>query len=556
MKNNIANSANNIVCWLIFVAITICFWKVSSSVPMIMDDPEYAYMVASPKTDSPHGVDINTPIHNIGDAIISQYHHYFSDNGRAVIHAIVQCFCGFIGKPLFDIVSTILFVVLLISAFLLCSGNCHHNFCSVVFLCLLLLGTFVTEPVCLYRGISHTTNYLWWASLCLTFLYLFTFVGNHNVKCIIYSTVIYIYTFITGWGHESYSIAIGGGLFVYLLLNRKEITKQQFGMFLSFAIGSAFCVFSPANFHRSESQSISSFNDTLVSFLQKEPCLLVLLLGIIIWQIVIHSQNRTLQKWIEEESFWIGSIIFSVAFIFVCRIIKGRTLFVFELFSVLFIVRSILQLFNEKVITYLGRISAIIVLVFMMIIVHFQALAGAQYYEINRTIDNLSDEDFIVSVPRADHPDYLSKFVSPFIYIDFMTDDWVKDDYEYKMYSWKSRRKSLLFIDKDFNRFLRARFANPDMVSADGTLFRYGKWMISSKKAEQVTLSLKLGDIHPKTLLGCVKWSINKMHLRRLSDQMEYVQPMKCLSVGNDSIYYFDWNNNPEREVLSINVIQ
>ena len=94
------------------VFVGILFWTMSSSLPMIMDDneennEENLNEILKSGNRATLNVDRNNPINSLYEAVVSQYNHYFLINGRAIIHTIVQCFSGFIGKSLFDIISAV-----------------------------------------------------------------------------------------------------------------------------------------------------------------------------------------------------------------------------------------------------------------------------------------------------------------------------------------------------------------------------------------------------------------------------------------------------------------
>ena len=71
------------------------------------DDFSFAYVYDR------NGANILSPIMNLSDIIISQYNHYFVSNGRTPVQFIEQLFAGLLGRGLFNLFNTLIFLLFL-----------------------------------------------------------------------------------------------------------------------------------------------------------------------------------------------------------------------------------------------------------------------------------------------------------------------------------------------------------------------------------------------------------------------------------------------------------
>lgn len=91
-------SDEKVMLCIVYVAIAAFVYAMNSFMPYYDDDIWYSYRYVA-------GEELS-PLRHIGDVFESQYWHYINENGRAVVHVILQTLLGFLPECLFDILNT------------------------------------------------------------------------------------------------------------------------------------------------------------------------------------------------------------------------------------------------------------------------------------------------------------------------------------------------------------------------------------------------------------------------------------------------------------------
>lgn len=232
------------------VVCCIMFYLLNRLILMRSDDLLYGFMFTQEHVNAPLSVLKDHPIQTVADIVRSQYNHYFVINGRIPVHAIVQLFCGILGKKVYDICAFIVF-----GLFILSLGKCvfpqlKGNQRFAYFIPFLVLFLFIKEPSCFYKVVACGVNYLWASVVCLYFWYLFSIkkeLGKVE-KCL-----LPVVAFFTGWSMEAIVIPMSIAVGVVWLLRVKEMHWAKHLSFYLFVIGTALLVFAPGNFVRAQS---------------------------------------------------------------------------------------------------------------------------------------------------------------------------------------------------------------------------------------------------------------------------------------------------------------
>ena len=152
------NTRNKLLIAITLLIIGIAFWVLNCLTPEYNDDYSYKFI-----WDNERG----KTIESIGDIFISQYHHYFSMNGRSIVHFIVQLFTGIWGKGIFNIINTLVFLcfVCIITRLYtnIIPSNLLFGFCTIF-----LLYPIFSETVLWMTG---SINYMWTSTVICLFLY-------------------------------------------------------------------------------------------------------------------------------------------------------------------------------------------------------------------------------------------------------------------------------------------------------------------------------------------------------------------------------------------------
>ena len=89
--------------YYIYLLIVACiFYAMNCYTPLYSDDWHYNFIYGT-----------NKDINSFYDILYSQYIHYFQVNGRFIPHVFVQLFDGILGKQMFNVINTFVFVAYL-----------------------------------------------------------------------------------------------------------------------------------------------------------------------------------------------------------------------------------------------------------------------------------------------------------------------------------------------------------------------------------------------------------------------------------------------------------
>ena len=107
MRNNQTSAMKNkILIITTLLLIGIAFWVLNFLTPEYNDDYFYKFIFDGDNAN------VNMPITSLEDVMFSQYNHYFNMNGRAIVHVVVQLFSGMWGKPIFNVINSLVFYFL------------------------------------------------------------------------------------------------------------------------------------------------------------------------------------------------------------------------------------------------------------------------------------------------------------------------------------------------------------------------------------------------------------------------------------------------------------
>lgn len=211
--------------------IGLAFYAMMVFTPLFSDDWNYHLIFGTEQR-----------ITSLRDIFVSQYHHYFLNNGRFVPHFFVQLFDGLLGKSLFNIVNTGIFLVFLILLLRIQEKTEWRLFPVALALLLLLMPGFNNA----FLWLSGACNYLWSAVLLLAFYRLVTrdSVSSH------YYPLLFLFGIVCGWTNEALIVGFVAGCLCYYARHRKELTGHRKMLLGGLIVGALFVSFSPGSIHR------------------------------------------------------------------------------------------------------------------------------------------------------------------------------------------------------------------------------------------------------------------------------------------------------------------
>lgn len=338
----------------------ILFFILNYYTPFQHDDYAYAFNYdANSAIERP----TNIPISDLSDILTSQYWHYLCVNGRFFTHIIVQLFCGLLGKGIFNIISSIIFIcgINLIVKYINCNYINKSILAVLFFTCLLI---FIPDFGLTFLWISGAINYMW-ASFATLFLILILNKAISNKKIQYFPYLIFLLSLFFSWMQESVSVGLGCVSFIYLIKYRHDLTKTSIYLISGIIIGSALLIFSPANFIRISSEGITTTaeNSTIIQlifsrihlfiiFILNQHAVLLFIISIIVLRILKRKLYTT---FINENRTLILIIIFNSLFIFALGKPDARIGTGITLFSIILLLKLILyfSIYLNKYLRYL-----------------------------------------------------------------------------------------------------------------------------------------------------------------------------------------------------------
>lgn len=226
---------------IVLSAIALTLFMLNLHTPLMMDDYDYSISWATGK-----------PLTGLGDIIRSQAIHYKLWGGRALLHAIAQCFL-YVGKPLFNAANTVMYLLLVIEISALAVGV-RKALCWQRLLFIHLTLFFVPFFGTVFLWLDGACNYLWGTVLALLPLlgekerlyqtpHGFIFCVFWNVACL-----------AAGWTNENTALGVLAVRGLWILYKRRTAEAIPLWWVLSLVMetaGVVLLLFAPGNYARS-----------------------------------------------------------------------------------------------------------------------------------------------------------------------------------------------------------------------------------------------------------------------------------------------------------------
>jgi hypothetical protein len=239
----------------LLLAIALFMYGLNNLTPLYSDDYAYCFFFKEIK-----GFDVFHLVTNISDIFHSQYNHYFTMNGRSIVHSIVQLFLGLLGKDVFNIINSLVFICLIYLIYKLAVTEKEKTPQSIILLLLFFSLFFLTNAFGeTFLWLTGSVNYLWSATLMLVILLIHSYLVKNQLRTISLP-FLFIIGIIGGWSNESFSIGLSGGFFIFYLLNIKLLRFNNAILILGFFIGTLLILFSPGTLARANESGVLGGN--------------------------------------------------------------------------------------------------------------------------------------------------------------------------------------------------------------------------------------------------------------------------------------------------------
>ena len=304
------------------VCLAFCWLMVFT--PLFSDDWNY-YLIFG--TDQ--------PISSLHDIFISQYSHYFLNNGRFIPHFFVQLFDGVLGKPLFNFANTAVFLVFIL-LLIRKQNKTEWTLFPIAFVLLLLLMPGFNNA---FLWLSGACNYLWTATLLLTFDWLM----NKSAIKAPYYPLLFLFGVACGWTNEALIIGFVTGCLCFYTFHRKELKPHRTVLLAGLVIGALFLTLAPGSIHRFMKGKDGAFSmigfahqffSSLLAMdnLRLFPLLLLILLPLSVFK-------KLPKGFFSENLLWFVAVITSFVFILFTGHQADHSRFGIELYSLILILQ-------------------------------------------------------------------------------------------------------------------------------------------------------------------------------------------------------------------------
>lgn len=308
--------------------------------PLRFDDLIYQYFCRDINgvMDASELYDTNNRIDSLAEVFQSQYNHYMHHNGRFLLHILVQSFCGFLGKPLFNVCNALVYVLFLYGCLRLTRVK---DLTGAV----LVVGAlwFLLPVQCIFTmSVAHAVNYLWVSTLVVYFLQLLRWVIDRQEKMSVgVGVLLFLAGLVTGATHEGFTMPLSVGLFAWLLVNfnvKWPVWLLAAGLWL----GTASVVLAPSTLNRAMSvmPAVEGVGDNgldlklQVLFYSKRLMLLLVVIGVGLWFI----GKKRVAAFLKEYVVWLIAIVMNLLLVLSLAQFSQRMVFPLELLSVLLII--------------------------------------------------------------------------------------------------------------------------------------------------------------------------------------------------------------------------
>mgnify|MGYP001816399407 CR=1 FL=1 len=365
----IRNSNVNLKIIILFSISLLGFYFLNLYTNIALDDFLYKYIF---NINPDLGIKA-TRVESISDLIISQYNHYFVQNGRILLSGLAQLFLKSENKLWFNIVNTLLFG--LFQFLLLKRSTALNNRSEYQYvLSILLLWFLVPSPSQTFLWLTGTINYMWGMIIVILFLDFFDRINlkNHHVKTK-YLLLILIFGFLAGFTNEGITVGVSGALCIAVAKKFKQYKISSLILIFGFLLGTFVMIVAPGNMIRFNGSGVE--NSTIASmifdrsygFIVHFKYYSAFWLMILLFLVLYFKDRSGLKKIYREHELLIHSIFISLGFLFFVDAFSfARASFGISVFSII-IILSISRKYYQTFFTNKSRIIYVILVVFIIV---------------------------------------------------------------------------------------------------------------------------------------------------------------------------------------------
>lgn len=231
-----------VVAMYVFVVVTFALLDQFS----ISLGDDYGYMFTDTRL---HGGD-GERVTSVADCWRTQLDHYFTTNGRFIVHLLTQVFVNIVPLWVYKVLNALVFGTVWLFLCRLGARSSAFGFrrgaVTWAFLWLLM-----PKPGLVMLSLTaFSLNYMWCGAACLAFLWYYTRSGSQWAGCRF--VLLCVLAFVSGFSQESYSLPLSGAVVLTPLLTRSRPTRRQCVAGGVFLLGALLCAIAPGNLNHLE----------------------------------------------------------------------------------------------------------------------------------------------------------------------------------------------------------------------------------------------------------------------------------------------------------------
>lgn len=248
-------------------------------------------------------------VNTLSDIITSQLNHYMGNNGRFVVHCIVQYCTSFLTHHQFAILNSIVFTFLIWGMVKLSDKRFSPK--NGLFVCVSLA---ILSPLTMgdfFNNIAWSVNYLWSAMITIWWLRLYEYVTTRkNRLSTQYLIGISFISFLVGSLQESFCIGLSAALVLYHVVNYKTLNCNKVSVVVGYLVGASVCILSPANWKKADDANKGLSIDAILDLLTTYSIILFCVLLLVCF---ICSRNK-FREYVKANAVLILTFAFTISF--------------------------------------------------------------------------------------------------------------------------------------------------------------------------------------------------------------------------------------------------
>jgi hypothetical protein len=287
-------------------------------------------------------------LNSVSRFFASQANHYWFVNGRTVAHALVQLFCGVLGKTAFAVANSFVYCAFIYIILYMCGvRNVMKSPLQVACCMAIVLLTFVTKMMP-----TTQIGFVWMFTLNLLWLKLF-FNHRHASKPTV--VLLCVLSVLAGNGQEAFTLGISAALGLWWLHRRCKVGGVRTAMLICYWAGTLAICFSPGTLGRAGNMHIG-FVESVTYMLMSLRATYMLAVVLVV---MLCRGGLSLSTVYRKNALYINAMAVLLAFNLVIGVYSNRQLFGIELLAVLVMLRTLPTHAFNRVITCVAALAVV-----------------------------------------------------------------------------------------------------------------------------------------------------------------------------------------------------